>query len=243
MVPPVTLAHLHARHRWIVPMAATAFAVLAVGAAYELLPWDRPITRMVVEARTPTSESWARRVSFLGSTPVVLVVAGVAALAAWRRSPRLAVAIVLIALARPLAEWGLKELVGRERPVGHRLVKGTGPSFPSGHPLAASASWCLLPLVVELYARRRAVWWATVVAVWTLAVCVGVSRVWLGVHWASDVVGGLLLAVLGVAAAERIMHDTASRRTHVAPPEGRLAGRRHLVALASGNAPPRSTET
>jgi undecaprenyl-diphosphatase len=243
MDPPLTLAHLHARHRWIMPLAATAFVLLAIGAASELLPWDRPITRAVVEARTPSSESWARKASFLGSTPVVLLVAGVAALATWRRSPRLAVAIVLIALARPLAEWGVKELVGRERPAGHRLVKGTGPSFPSGHPLAAAASWGLLPLVVELYARRRALWWATVVAVWSLAVCVGVSRVWLGVHWASDVVGGLLLAVLGVAAAERIMHDTASRRTHGAEPDGRVAERRERRPLAAGAAPPRSTYT
>lgn len=230
MDPPVTLAHLHARHRWIVPAAATAFLMLAVCAAHEWLPWDRPITTAVVEARTPTSESWARRASFLGSTPVVLIVAGVTALVAWRRAPRLAVAIILIALARPLAEWGLKELVGRERPVGHRLVKGTGPSFPSGHPLAATASWCLLPLVVELYARRRALWWATVVAVWAVAVCVGVSRVWLGVHWASDVVGGLLLAVLGVAAAERIMHDTASRRTSGRSPDRWVADRREQRA-------------
>lgn len=215
----MTLAHVHARHRWIMPLAATVFVLLAVGAAHEMLPWDRPITRAAVDARTSFTDDVALKVSFLGSTPVVLSVAAVAALVAWRRSPRLAVAIIVIALARPLTEWAVKELVGRDRPVGHRLVDGTGPSFPSGHPMAAAASWCLIPLVVELYAHRRAVWWASVVAVWALAVCVAVSRVWLGVHWASDVVGGLLLAVLGVAAAERIMHETGSRHTrrHGAP--------------------------
>ena len=79
------------------------------------------------------------------------------------------------------------------------------------------------------------------VAVWALAVCVGVSRVWLGVHWASDVAGGLLLAVLGVLAAEHIMHHTASRRAHTAPREGWLAGRGELVPLATGSSPPRLT--
>jgi undecaprenyl-diphosphatase len=205
------MAHLHARHRWIVPLAAIAFVLLALGAAFGMLPWDASITNAVVDARTPLVDAIARKVSLLGSTPVVLVVAAAAALAAWRRSPRLALAIVVIALARPLGEWTIKELVGRQRPVGHRLVVGTGPSFPSGHPLAAAASWCLLPLVVELYSTRRAVWWATVIAVWALSVCVAASRVWLGVHWTSDVVGGLLLAVLGVAAAERAMHATGAR--------------------------------
>ncbi|MGH9264054.1 MAG: phosphatase PAP2 family protein [Acidimicrobiales bacterium] len=218
MEPPVTLAHVHARHRWVMPLAGTVFVLLAIGAAHEWLPWDRPITKAAVDARTPSTDAVALKVSFLGSTPVVLSVAFVAAAVAWRRSPRLAVAIVVIALARPLAEWALKELIGRDRPVGDRLVAGRGPSFPSGHPMAAASSWCLLPLVVELYARKPLVWWATVVTTWTLAVGVAATRVWLGVHWTSDVVGGLLLAVLGVAVAERIMHHTYSRRTPLRTP-------------------------
>ena len=137
------------------------------------------------------------------------LLAAVLALASWRRCPRLALAIVIIALARPLTEHLLKELVGRERPQGDQLVPGRGPSFPSGHPLATAASWGLVPLVVGLYTARRAVWWTSAVLVWALAVTVAASRVWLGVHWTSDVVASLLLASLGVLAAERfiaVMH-------------------------------------
>ncbi len=211
--PPVTLSKLSARHRWILPTALLLFLALAVGAVFNTLPWDEAITRWVVEdLRTPWLDAVVLRLSFLGSTKVVLAVAAAAALLAWRRCPRLAVAIVVIALARPLAEFALKELISRDRPAGDRLVDGTGYSFPSGHPLATAASWCLLPLVLSLYTRRRVLWWAVTIGVWSLVVLVAASRVWLGVHWTSDVIAALALSVLGVAAAERFIRTTHGTR-------------------------------
>ena len=82
----------------------------------------------------------------------------------------------------------------------------------------------MLPLVVALYTRRRVVWWAVAIGVWTLAVLVAVSRVWLGVHWTSDVVAGLALAVLGVALVERFIF----------PAHCGCADQRHLTRDASG---------
>jgi undecaprenyl-diphosphatase len=208
--PPMTMARVHARQTWILPVTAVLFLLLALGAARNALPWDKPIFEAVVDARTPWLDTLARRISWFGSTPVVLTVALIAAVLAWRRCPRLALAIVLIVAMRPLTEWGIKELIDRDRPVGARLVRGTGPSFPSGHPLATAASWGLLPLVAALYTKRRAVWWSIAIGVWTLAVLVAASRVVLGVHWPSDVVGSLLLAIIGVAAAERFVEATHS---------------------------------
>ncbi len=204
--PPMTLARVHARVGWLLPLVAVLFTLLAIGAAADALPWDEPITDAAVDARTEASDDAARAVSRIGSTPVVLVVAAFAAAFAWTRCRPLAIAIVVLALARPLLEFALKELVGRERPpLETRLVQGRGKSFPSGHPFATAASWGFVPLVVALYTRRRALWWASAVVAWGLVVLVAASRVWLGVHWASDVVGGVLLAMLGVLASERLI--------------------------------------
>src|SRR5918999_658658 len=131
---PMSLARVQAHHPWLLPTVALALMLLAVGAVFDALPWDRPITAAVVDTRTAWLDQLFRRVSMLGSTRVVLLVSAAAAALASRRCPRLAVAIIVIALARPLMEWTLKELVSRDRPAGDRLVPGNGPSFPSGHP-------------------------------------------------------------------------------------------------------------
>jgi undecaprenyl-diphosphatase len=210
---------------------------LAIGAALNLLPWDGPITHAAISARTATNIDIARRVSFLGTTKVVIAVSALATLAALPRSRRLAAAIAAIALIRPAAEWTLKELVGRQRPpIGDRLVIGSGPSFPSGHPLAAAASWCLIPIVVEVYVSRKWIWWVTVAATWALATSVAASRVWLGVHWTSDVVAALILAVLGVAGAEHAM-DKVDARPRVHPPARADRQHRHTNRRADGGRP------
>jgi undecaprenyl-diphosphatase len=199
----MTLRRLVNGRPWILRAGALVVAALGLGAVTGVLVWDEPITHWVVEARTAELDSIFLRLSFLGSTRVVLLVSAVAILLAALRCPRLALAILVIAAARPATEFLLKELVSRARPAGDRLVGGAGYSFPSGHPLAVIASWGTVPLVVALYTKRRLLWWISAVSVWTLAVLVAVSRVWLGVHWASDVVAALVLGVLGVALAER----------------------------------------
>lgn len=214
----MTMRRVYAGRRWILPVVAAVFTCLAVGAVFEALPWDEPITEAAVDARSPWRDDLARSVSFLGSTPVVLGVAALAAAVSWRRCRRLALAIVVIALARPLIEFGLKELIARDRPAGDRLVDGRGHSFPSGHVLATAASWGLLPLVAALYTRRRVIWWSIAAGAWLLALLMAVTRVWLGVHWTSDVVGGLLLAVLGVAGAERFVAAAHNGHSCLGPP-------------------------
>ena len=217
----MTVGRVHAARPWVLPLLVVAFVAMAVLASFDALPWDRAITRAVIAARTPTRDSLARRASLLGSTKIVLIVSAALALLALRRSPRLALAIVIIAIARPLSEFVLKEVVGRDRPVGNQLVPGRGPSFPSGHPYAAAASWGLVPLVVPLYTRNRAIWWISVVVVWTIVILVAASRVWLGVHWTTDVVASVTLAVIGVAIVERLLGVERTVAANAANPNPR----------------------
>jgi undecaprenyl-diphosphatase len=123
-----------------------------------------------------------------------------------------AIAVVVATYSKPLFETVLKTAVDRERPDFERMVPGNGPSFPSGHVMAAMALWGMLPLIVSLYTRRRDVWWGSVAVAATIVGGIAASRVYLGVHWFSDVVGGVLAGSLFLLAIQALYDH--QHRTH-----------------------------
>lgn len=107
---------------------------------------------------------------------------------------------------------GVKALVGRARPMVDSPVSGeSGLSFPSGHTLGSTVTYGVL-LLVFLPAVPSRFRKPVVAAVVALVLAVGITRVGLGVHYPSDVIGGWLLGVLWLlvtAIAFRRWHETA----------------------------------
>ena len=207
--PPLTpCSVLLPRRRLLIALAALLVALAtaaALGNGQALLTWDEPIQRGVEASRTSALNDVFLTISRLGSTLVVLSLGTLAAVLTWRRCRAVALALIVATFARPAIEFIVKGLVGRDRPEFDRLVAGNGPSFPTGHVMAAIALWGLLPVVVSLYTRRRAIWWASVGASATLIAGIAASRVYLGVHWFSDVVGGLIVGTFFLLAVDNVM--------------------------------------
>jgi membrane-associated phospholipid phosphatase len=215
--PPITLRAIRERRPWLLAGAAALAVLLGIAAAVDrgrLLLWDGPITDAVVGLRSPGVDRVALWASRLGSTPVVLAggLAGVALAA--RRCRAVALVMLLTVAARPPLEWLAKEIVARPRPSGARLVPGTGFAYPSGHVLAAAATWGFLPVIAGLYVRRRWAWWVLTTLACTIIGLVAWSRVWLGVHWTSDVIGSLFIAFVALSAVEEALEwgDPHGRR-------------------------------
>lgn len=89
----------------------------------------------------------------------------------------------------------LKVLVRRPRPQGYRLVEAPGLSFPSGHSMAAMAFYGYGIWLVQRGAGGLSSNVFAVMALACVILAVGVSRIYLGVHYASDVLGGFCLAL------------------------------------------------
>lgn len=225
--PPITLRRIGERLPWLLVGAAALAVVLGVLAAIDggrLLVWDRPITDAVVEHRSPGVDRVALWISRLGSTPVVLTAGAAGVALAAPRCRWVALVMLVVVAARPPFEWLAKEIVARPRPSGARLVPGTGFSYPAGHVLAAAATWGFVPAIAGLYVSRRWLWVALTVAAWSVIVLVAWCRVWLGVHWTSDVVGSLAIVFVALTAAEAAIyrrHRSALGRPHPPGPEPR----------------------
>jgi undecaprenyl-diphosphatase len=213
--PPLTPATFLLTRRRLLLALAVLLGALAIAAAVAggqvLLTWDDPIQRGVEANRTSDLDRFFLGVSRLGSTIPVLILGSVAALLTWRRCPAVGLAIAVATFSRPLIEFVLKATVDRARPDYERMVAGNGPSFPSGHVMAAVALWGLLPVVVALYTDRRALWWASVALSGGLIVGIAASRVYLGVHWFSDVTGGLVVGAFFLLGVEAVYHRAHSR--------------------------------
>lgn len=205
-------------HRWSVAHIAlvltmaigavtVALATLAAGEVYEgvvagtdgLSGLDQPVLDHAVALRSPGLDAAVTQFTNLGGTVGMPILATVltAAVAAWRRSWT-PVWLMTVAVAGSLTMTGVgKSLVGRLRPPLSLAVPPyeTSASFPSGHTLNATVViGVLLYLVlprVRSYAARVAV---TVLGV-SFAGAMGLSRVFLGHHWISDVVAGWALGV------------------------------------------------
>ncbi len=214
--PPLTPAAVLLRLPYVVPLVIGAFVFLALGAAVSdgslLLTWDQPVQRAVEGERTGWLNTVVKNISQLGGTRFVILGLAVLLLLVFRRCKSLALVLLAATLARPLLEWTLKALIDRPRPNFEQLVHGEGPSFPSGHPMAAIALWGLVPPIVALFTHRRRVWWWSVGVSLTVIVLVSASRIYLGVHWLSDVIGALLLGSLYLLAVEWLLDWHHERR-------------------------------
>ncbi len=133
-----------------------------------------------------------RSVTWLGASltiaAVFVLVAGLSLVRGHGTSVTVFLAVVLggeIVLSN-----ALKHAVDRARPALHQMVDTTGSSFPSGHSAAAAAAYMAIALVLTR-GRAPVVRRGLLAGAVTIALLVGSSRVFLGVHWLTDVVGGL----------------------------------------------------
>ena len=148
------------------------------------------------EVATPTRTDQARAITTHGDVSVSWATAGLVCLVLALRQRYLdAITVMVVIAGCGLIELGLKPLFGRDRPVLlESLTAAGGFSFPSGHALRGIGLYGCFAALLVLNGPRRWWRWVTAVPLVLVGVLIGVSRLYLGVHWLSDVIGGGLAA-------------------------------------------------
>lgn len=178
---------------------------------FPALEIDHDITDWVVDHRIDFLDGPFHVITTVGNTlsmTIIAIVAGVLFARARRRSQ--AWLIVIGSATGYLVMVGLKHLFARDRPPQpDRLVDIDTYAFPSGHAmmsgivlgLIAVALWQQAPWV----RRHRTILLVAPAA----SLIIGASRVYLGVHWASDIVGGWLFALIWIGVAVAVQKGSA----------------------------------
>jgi undecaprenyl-diphosphatase len=159
-----------------------------------LLRIDRSIEPWGEDHMTELSRWLVDRVTSLGGTPVLVVATVVVLVVEMLRRPSrwLPVFVIAVTAGQMLLSISIKDLVDRVRPAVNPVAQSLGPSFPSGHTTGAAACYAAFALVLGR-GRTRNTQAVLAGAAVCVAVAVAASRVLLGVHWLTDVIGGLAL--------------------------------------------------
>ncbi len=196
-----------AKHFW---WAAALFAiVIAIGLIVgtgALRPFDNSLSRALGLHVNQGQGMWialAQWSSWAGTASQRSLMMIAAALwLLWRTRPRAALVMLVAPVLSAIASTVLKEVFGRVRPelIPH-LEAITSPAYPSGHATNAASLFILMALLIPGPRPNL-----TMAACISMALLIGFSRVMLGVHWPSDVIGGWMLGTAFALAGAGIVN-------------------------------------
>lgn len=156
-----------------------------------LVRWDLATAARLHALATPVGTRLAAIVSDAGSPATMFAIAAVGTMRAWRRSRLDALTWIAAIVGGAIVDQVLKHAVHRARPIGSaRHLQIDSFSFPSGHAMLATVGLGMVAFAARGLRGRRAV--LAQVAAALAALAVGASRIYLGVHFPSDVLGGFL---------------------------------------------------
>jgi len=128
------------------------------------------------------------------ASPIILALFAFILLATMKNKKIKYTAIINLAMAA-LLNFLIKNIIQRPRPVGHRLIDESGYSFPSGHSMVSMAFYGYFIYLINKNVKSKKTRILATIGLTCLIVSIGLSRIYLGVHYTSDVLGGFCIAV------------------------------------------------
>lgn len=169
--------------------------------------FDRTIISAVQGQEAPWLTFIMKTFTWIGSAYVVAPVTLIGFLVLFFKLNRRPQAFLLSAVivGTVVLNTVLKFYFQRERPEIHRILDANGFSFPSGHTMMAFSLYSILGYIVWRNVKTRSGSFMIILTASIMTILIGVSRIYLGVHFPSDIVGGLLASGLWVTISVMVL--------------------------------------
>jgi len=159
--------------------------------------FDTAVLRWIGLHRSPLLDHVMLEITFLGTGMVVLMIVGISGMFLWLTKHKYSAALLMISTAGGLLlNQLLKNGFGRPRPqVFEWGTTVVSTSFPSGHAMSAAVAYGTVAYLAARLQERRLHRVVTLVLAAVMIVCISVSRLYLGVHYPSDVLAGVIIGL------------------------------------------------
>ncbi|TLF43965.1 phosphatase PAP2 family protein [Maribacter aurantiacus] len=165
-----------------------------------LARYDTAVTDYIISFRNPSLTTFFKFVTDIGDVTGYLIVLILFVLLSWRiiKSWKYVLQSVVVLVLATLSNMALKRFVDRARPGIEHLVTVKTLSYPSGHAMGAMAFFGFLIYLISKLRINRIFKYSLMVLVALLILSIGISRIYLGVHYPSDVAGGFIAGFIWV---------------------------------------------
>ncbi|WP_252313299.1 phosphatase PAP2 family protein [Sinobaca sp. H24] len=185
--------------KWILLVCLSglaAFIILAQDVAGGTsTAWEKPIIEAVRSWTNTFTTEIFKFITSLASVIFTTIVTTLLTLLFWVQKKWKKGWIAAVAVGGSGAvNYGLKNLFSRERPAVNQLIEADGFSFPSGHAMNALVMYGMIVIITVLIVKNAALKIAVAAAAVVLILLIGLSRIYLGVHYPGDVMGGFIVA-------------------------------------------------
>lgn len=185
--------------RWAILLISLIILIYIIGNLLQkdITKFDNAVYSFIAKFISEPLTDIALIITTLGSAYVILPVCLILIIIFWKKIEGLAISINLIISF--LANQILKRIVARPRPTGYRIIEELGYSFPSGHSMVSMAFYGLLIYLIYRKVKNPYIKWFSCILLTILIFLIGLSRIYLGVHYASDVIAGFCISLAYLA--------------------------------------------
>lgn len=183
-------------YKWIILFICIIifFAILEDIFEYEKLTMDVIIYEIIVlKLRTNVLTNIMSVITNLGGAYVLILITILSFVVI--KNKRIGILISTNLVVITILNLVLKSIIQRPRPEGYRLIMESGYSFPSGHSMVSMAFYGLIIYLIWKKMRYKPLKYILCTLLSLLVILIGISRIYLGVHYASDVVGGFIISI------------------------------------------------